>query len=216
MGARKLVGRNTYIGVGKCLALLCLIFPTVICVADEVDPTEYQPSVNIQKLLGETPTAAQTVDTSGRPLHFADATSADSVRAGLKLYKAYCSSCHGRQLQGQALWQARDQYDGLRAPAHDDTGHTWQHSDEDLFVKVRNGRMRQASSIDANSASDTRHVFSNFLSDENILQILSYIKARWSLGGRVAQSTLNPGFTGMPTDAFTVEWTFPPTCLSSR
>ena len=184
-----------------------------LTLAAEIEPIEYQASVNIDALLNE-------VHSSEAPLrstdgHFANATSASDVRAGMQIYKVHCGSCHGRQLQGQALWQAQDAYAGLRAPPHDSTGHTWQHSDEELFRKVRNGRFAELSDNSIDYELE-RHAFRSVLSDESILRVLAFIKARWPLGIRVAQSTLNPQFQGMPPDAEAIEWTFPPTCLSSR
>jgi hypothetical protein len=44
---------------------------------------------------------------------------------------------------------------------------------------------------------------------------MAFIKARWPLGLRISQSLLNPGYGGMPANAQSVEWTFPPTCLTS-
>ena len=52
----------------------------------------------------------------------------------------HCASCHARNLQGQPLWQLIDEYAGRRAPAHDETGHTWQHSDEGIFHMIKYGR----------------------------------------------------------------------------
>src|SRR5207237_5198697 len=76
--------------------------------------------------------------------HFADAENPALVAKGRAIYMAACSSCHGRRLQGQALWQVMDQYAGRRAPPHDATGHTWRHSDEDLFCKTKTGRFPAA------------------------------------------------------------------------
>ncbi len=73
------------------------------------------------------------------PPHFADADNDALVTQGTDIYIRNCSNCHGRRLQGQALWQLRDQYEGRRAPPHDSTGHTWQHSDEDLFHMTKYG-----------------------------------------------------------------------------
>ena len=185
-----------------------------LALAAQVEPIEYQASVDIDALLNEAQVneLAQRI-TNG---HFADSTSVVDVRAGLKIYKVQCSSCHGRQLQGQSLWQAQDAYAGLRAPPHDETGHTWQHSDEDLFRKISSGHMDEPSQATDRAQAFETHAFRGLLSDESILQVLAFIKARWPLGIRVAQSTLNPEFQGMPKDADTVEWTFPPTCLSSK
>ena len=143
--------------------------------------------------------------------HIADASSAEDVRAGRVIYKTYCSQCHGRNLQGQALWQVLDEYAGRRAPAHDDSGHTWQHPDEDIYQKIRSGHLPKANP----SAVSYMPAFENILGEGQILQVMAYIKARWSLGIRVAQSTLNPDFAGMPRDADSVEWTFPPDCTTS-
>jgi hypothetical protein len=57
--------------------------------------------------------------------------------------------------------------------------------------------------------------FEGILNDEQILDAMAFIKARWPLGLRISQSLLNPGYAGMPANAQTVEWTFPPTCLTS-
>jgi S-disulfanyl-L-cysteine oxidoreductase SoxD len=72
--------------------------------------------------------------------HFADAEDSAMVMLGKKIYMGHCASCHGRNLQGQPLWQLIDEYTGRRAPAHDETGHTWQHSDEDIFHMIKYGR----------------------------------------------------------------------------
>src|SRR5258707_1196050 len=66
-------------------------------------------------------------------VHFANADDPAKVAAGRLIYARRCSSCHGKRLQGQPLWQLQDRYSGRRAPAHDESGHTWGHSDEDLF-----------------------------------------------------------------------------------
>ena len=190
-----------------------LLFAATLAFA-EPEPIEYQDRVDVESLLNQAESAESAQ--SGKVSHFADATSARDVPEGLQIYKVQCSGCHGRQLQGQALWQAQDSYAGLRAPPHDDTGHTWQHSDEDLYRKVRTGHIGESPQRFADSTEAQRHAFQSILSEEKILQVLAFIKARWSLGIRVAQSTLNPQFQGMPQDADTVPWTFPPTCQSSK
>jgi len=189
-----------------------LLSGAALALAAESEPIEYQDSVDIESLLK----SAEPDDAVQGSGHFADASSAADVRAGLRLYKSQCSSCHGRQLQGQSLWQAQDAYAGMRAPPHDETGHTWQHSDEDLFRKVFTGQMNASSEATVSAPGHERHAFGTILGDEGILQILAYIKARWPLGIRIAQSTLNPQFQGMPSDGTSVAWTFPPTCLSSK
>ena len=139
---------------------------------------------------------------------FADAADTPLTTLGKRVYADYCASCHGRNLQGQPLWQLDDKFAGRRAPAHDETGHTWQHADEDLFNKTKYGRFaaEPADPIPAMPA------FAAILDDHQILAVLAFIKARWPLGLRVSQAMLNPGLAGMPTDANDVEWRLPPNC----
>jgi hypothetical protein len=73
-------------------------------------------------------------------LHFADAEDRASVILGKQLYRVHCAGCHGRNLQGQPLWQLADAYAGRRAPAFDETGYAWQHSDEEIFHATKYGR----------------------------------------------------------------------------
>jgi S-disulfanyl-L-cysteine oxidoreductase SoxD len=143
--------------------------------------------------------------------HFADADNAERVKEGKRLYVSECAGCHGRKLQGQLLWQVQDQFIGRRAPAHDQTGHTWQHSDEDLFHMTKYGRYRTT----PETVKSYMPAYGRSLSDDKILAILAYIKATWPLGLRVSQALLNPGYAGMPRNADKVEWRLPPTCQAA-
>jgi S-disulfanyl-L-cysteine oxidoreductase SoxD len=144
-------------------------------------------------------------------VHFANADDPTKVAAGKLIYAQWCSSCHGKRLQGQPLWQLQDQYSGRRAPAHDESGHTWEHSDEELYRITRDGRFTTTPP----SVHSYMPAFARILNDEQILDAVAFIKARWPLGLRISQSLLNPGYAGMPANAETVEWTFPPTCATS-
>ncbi|MBV9318763.1 MAG: c-type cytochrome [Mycobacterium sp.] len=144
------------------------------------------------------------------PMHIADANDVETVMRGKQIYSGHCASCHGRYLQGQALWQLVDDYAGRRAPAHDETGHTWQHPDEDLFEMTKYGRFTTAPP----GYRPGMPAFAHDLADPDILAVLAYIKARWPLGLRVAQALLNPSLAGLPPGAEKVDWKFPPTCKS--
>ncbi|HXY98577.1 MAG TPA: c-type cytochrome [Stellaceae bacterium] len=143
--------------------------------------------------------------------HLANADDVAAVVHGKELYKRYCASCHGHTLRGQPLWQLLDAFAGRRAPAHDETGHTWQHPDEDLFHMTKYGRF-ESSPPDRVSSMPA---FKNVLGDQDILAVIAFIKARWPLGLRVSQAMLNPGYAGMPPGADQVEWQLPPTCIMS-
>lgn len=144
-------------------------------------------------------------------LHFADAENAAAVLEGKRLYASHCAGCHGRKLQGQLLWQVQDEFAGRRAPAHDQTGHTWQHADEDLFVMTKFGRFATTPA----AAKSYMPAYAQNLSDDQILATIAYIKATWPLGLRVSQALLNPDYAGMPRNADTVEWRPPPTCQAA-
>ena len=143
--------------------------------------------------------------------HFANADDAALVSRGRVEYAQDCSSCHGRRLQGQALWQLQDQFVGRRAPAQDGTGHTWRHSDEDLFQMVKVGRFPE------NPANAVSYMpaFAGSLRDKEILAVLAFIKSQWPIGLRASQSMLNPGLQGMPAGAANTDWTLPPNCTAT-
>jgi mono/diheme cytochrome c family protein len=154
---------------------------------------------------------AFAADAGSSSTHFADADNAALVTEGQQIYQQACSSCHGRRLQGQALWQLKDQFAGRRAPAHDSTGHTWQHADEDLFHMTKFGRFAAAPP----DAVSFMPAFEARLSDHEILAVLAFIKSTWPLGLRATQAMLNPGLAGMPANADKLHWTLPPNCIES-
>ena len=147
--------------------------------------------------------AAATVDR-----HFADADDRATVILGKHLYGSHCAGCHGRNLQGQPLWQLRDAYAGGRAPAFDETGYTWQHSDEEIFHMTKEGTFAAMPPI----AGSFMPAFKDALNDHQILAIVALIKARWPIGLRILHAMRNPGFAGMPANANNRGWDLPPNC----
>ncbi len=109
----------------------------------------------------------------------------EHVDAGQALYAEHCASCHGTSLQGQPDWRTRSPDGTLRAPPHDDSGHTWHHDDQMLFEYTSKGGQ---AIMDASGVSGFRSAmpgFSNTLSSLQINQILAFIKSRW--GDRAAE-----------------------------
>jgi mono/diheme cytochrome c family protein len=158
-------------------------------------------------ICGAAAAASSVTATRVAPPHFADATDAAMVGRGRALYRQYCASCHGRYLQGQPLWALADHYAGRRAPAHDQTGHTWEHADEALFRKTKTGRFPGV----APATVSAMPAFSGVLEDRDIVAVIAFIKARWPIGLQALQALRNPGHAGMPTAA-RLDWTFPPDC----
>lgn len=153
-----------------------------------------------------------TSETAAARFHFADAADKALVALGHQVYAAHCGSCHGRALQGQPLWQLDDQFAGRRAPPHDDTGHTWRHSDDELFAKTSSGRFATQPAV----AVSGMPAFAGILTEHQIVAVLAYIKSRWSIGLRAMQAMLNPDFAGTPPGIDRADWRLPPTCLAMR
>jgi mono/diheme cytochrome c family protein len=147
-----------------------------------------------------------------RLVHFADADDAAIVTAGAGLYAARCAACHGRHREGQPLWQLADRDSWRRAPAHDWTGHTWLHGDEDLFHVTKYGRFDYAPP----NAPSAMPAFATTLSDGEILSVLAFIKSRWPDNLRAAQASLNPGGAGSPSSLASAAWTFRSLCTPRK
>jgi mono/diheme cytochrome c family protein len=145
------------------------------------------------------------------PAHFANAEDAKLVQEGHDVYVPVCSSCHGKHLEGQALWQVNDRFAHRRAPAHDATGHTWRHSDDDLFFMTKYGRFPSTPP----GAASWMPAFAGHLSDHDIVAVIAFIKSNWGTGIRASQALLNPGQAGMPKDAAKGDWTLPPNCTGT-
>ena len=96
------------------------------------------------------------------------------IELGQRLYAAHCASCHGADLQGKPDWQSSKLNGHMPAPPHDASGHTWHHSDEELFRITKFGM----SSVVQNYESDMP-AFGNVLSDQEIEAGLTFIKSTW-------------------------------------
>tara|TARA_R110002124_G_scaffold252463_5_gene417848 strand:- start:5829 stop:6239 length:411 start_codon:yes stop_codon:yes gene_type:complete len=93
---------------------------------------------------------------------------------GRSLYETNCASCHGAQLEGQPDWMSRLPNGRLPAPPHDETGHTWHHSDAQLFRIVKEGLGAIAPGYETDMPA-----FADRMSDEEIRAVIDYIKTTW-------------------------------------
>jgi len=100
---------------------------------------------------------------------------------GKAVYAVSCRTCHGANLQGGANSGANPV-----PPPLDATGHTWLHSDADLFEMVKYGLADCGA-----DASPTMPPLGSHLDDESILAALAYIKSTWPAPIRRVQSTLD-------------------------
>lgn len=97
------------------------------------------------------------------------------VARGAELYGVHCAQCHGARLQGEPDWKVRKPNGELPAPPHDVSGHTWHHTDEQLFVMTKYGMTRFAPP-DYKSAMPA---FVGRLTDGDIRAVIAYIKSTW-------------------------------------
>jgi S-disulfanyl-L-cysteine oxidoreductase SoxD len=101
---------------------------------------------------------------------------ASVVATGSNLYEMNCASCHGANLQGQSEWRSRGPDDLLPAPPHDASGHTWHHDDKTLFQITKLG---VAKVIGDSTYKTAMPIYADTLSDQQIIAVLSWIKAQW-------------------------------------
>lgn len=98
--------------------------------------------------------------------------------AGKALYAETCAACHGANLEGQDNWRSPGADGRLPAPPHDETGHTWHHADQLLFdyTKLGGREVMAAQGMEFDSGMPG---FGDQLSDQEIWNVLGYIKSTW-------------------------------------
>jgi mono/diheme cytochrome c family protein len=94
---------------------------------------------------------------------------------GETLYQENCASCHGANLEGQPDWRSRLPNGRLPAPPHDASGHTWHHPDLVLIDITRRG----TAAIVGNGYESDMPGFEGVLTDQEIADIIDYIKSTW-------------------------------------
>lgn len=119
----------------------------------------------------------------------ADYTDAKLVAQGAQLYAQHCASCHGPNLEGQPNWQTRKPNGALPAPPQNETGHTWHHSDQQLFDMTKFG----VTPYSPPGWVSEMPAFEGVLSDDQIWAVLAYIKSRWPERVREAQQQRSAG-----------------------
>lgn len=113
---------------------------------------------------------------SGQNLSLLQPDSRKITQLGQSIYVENCAACHGQNLEGEPNWQSPDDDGYLPAPPHDQTGHTWHHSDEDLFGLTKYGIVKYAN---LKNYKSNMPAYEDVLSDKEIIAVLSYIKSTW-------------------------------------
>lgn len=108
------------------------------------------------------------------------AAALDDLTRGSVLYQEHCASCHGVRLEGQANWREQNPDGTMRAPPHDDTGHTWHHPDRLLRDYIRLGGEETLRRMGVTGVQSGMPGFADVLPDDDVTLILNFIKASWS------------------------------------
>ena len=113
------------------------------------------------------------------------------VLAGRTLYVENCASCHGVNLEGQPDWRSPDADGVLPAPPHDVTGHTWHHDNALLFEYTKLGGKGALAARGVTNFNSGMPAYDGVVSDDDIWNILAYIRSTWSEREREAQASRN-------------------------
>jgi len=95
-------------------------------------------------------------ETSTFPVELTD----KRVTSGEEIYSANCALCHG-PVNGPVALES--------APVHGDAGHTWHHPDRLLHQWI----------LDSPPLATVMPAFRGTLSEEEVLDVLAYIKSHW-------------------------------------
>ena len=129
---------------------------------------------------------------------------------GETLYQRECARCHGADLKGESGWQNPAANGRIKAPPHDETGHTWMHSEQELFQLVKSGPGATA----APGYVSDMPAFGGRLTDDEIRAVLEFIASRWPPGHRAYQILLDPNFD--PARLPAGDWQLPRMCLPPK
>ena len=111
---------------------------------------------------------------------------------GERIYAENCASCHGAKLEGQPSWKRRLESGRMPAPPHDETGHTWHHSDADLVRLTKEG----VAAVVGGSYESDMPGFGDVLTEDEILAVLAFIKSTWPERQREYQAAITEKAAG--------------------
>ena len=101
------------------------------------------------------------------------------IAAGETLYQDNCAACHGASLEGHADWQIPNDDGTMPAPPHDATGHIWHHDSQLLFDYTKFGGRGALAMRGIDDFNSGMPAFDGVIADEDIWDILAFIRSRW-------------------------------------
>jgi mono/diheme cytochrome c family protein len=108
----------------------------------------------------------------------------NEMTSGRVVYDQHCASCHGANAEGAPDWQQRDEHGELPAPPHNAQGHTWRHSDGELYEMVSKGWRDPFNKTERL----TMPGFGKLLTAQQIREVITYLKTLWTPDQRSFQS----------------------------
>ncbi|APX13011.1 c-type cytochrome [Tateyamaria omphalii] len=114
------------------------------------------------------------------------------IDAGQTLYQQQCAACHGASLEGQPNWRSPNEDGTLPAPPHDDTGHTWHHDNQLLFEYTKLGGRGALAARGVDDFNSGMPAFEGVTTDDEIWDILAYIRSTWPERVQQLQAGRNP------------------------
>lgn len=124
--------------------------------------------------------------------HAAHELDGRDIATGETLYGDHCAVCHGANLEGQPNWQTPDDTGVLPAPPHDEKGHTWHHDNRLLFEYTKVGGAKAVAARGISGFNSGMPGFSDVISDDEIWDILAFIRSTWPERVQEIQSGRNP------------------------
>lgn len=97
-------------------------------------------------------------------------------KSGAQLYETYCAACHGISGEGDPRWPQLDEKGDMTSPPHNEKGHTWRHSNDELVQMTLMGFRDPYNKTDFLNMPP----FEGILTSEQIVDILEYIKQWWT------------------------------------
>lgn len=96
------------------------------------------------------------------------------IAKGKIAYENNCVSCHQVNLSGAENWKELDEDGHRKAPPLNGTGHTWHHDDKTLHGIIKYGLAKLVKNYQGKMAG-----FGDVLNDDEIDNVLAYIKSYW-------------------------------------
>ena len=117
----------------------------------------------------------RTVENNPEENRNGGAPTVPAIPAGVELFAANCSACHGAAGEGQPNWHIEKADGTLPAPPLNGDGHTWHHGDGLLYrIVSQGGALPEYPSFKSGMPA-----FGDRLTHQEIIEVLTYVKSLW-------------------------------------